>query len=281
MSNQKRIQASKTTPNITLYTFTMSPYAEKVHCYLQYKQLPFQCFYINPLRLKKDLPVGTQVPALTVGSESRAESSDIGIWLDEMFPDSPSLLPANQEERVKVLAIDQWVTHRLIPGNFRNYPGSGVNMRRVYNGWRLGQVLHKTSHGGIPWLFQASWPLVLSQLGFLKEMRDMTDKHLPLEVANQVLREEFIAHLAEGPFLGGMKKPTLADLGAYPQFVAPYMVGLHNAEEITEYPEIMQWIHNVRSHLEDMPPLIPSVVVKRRLPESAKDSVDCGAVLQG
>ena len=151
-------------PLITLYTFTMSPYAQKVHCYLQYKGLPFRCFYINPLRLKKDLPVGTQVPALTVGDQSKTDSSAIGLWLDELFPNHARLLPEDPKQKETVLKIDQWVTHRLIPGNFRYYPGVGFTPRRVLNGWRLGQILHKTSHGGIPLTLQAMWPLILSQL---------------------------------------------------------------------------------------------------------------------
>lgn len=255
-----------TPPPITLYTFTMSPYAEKVHCYLQYKRLPFQCFYINPLRLKKDLPIGTQVPALTVGHESRTDSSAIGLWLDEIFPDQPRLLPEDPGQKKTILAIDQWVTHRLIPSNFRNYPGVGFTPRRVLNGWRLGQVLHKTSHGGMPRSLQVLWPLILSQLGFLQEMVAMTDRQLPLKNANRRIRDEFLEHLGAGPFLGGMDKPSLADLSAYPHFVAPYMAGLRGAEEILEYPEILQWMQDVRGYLIDTPPLIPSVARKREFP---------------
>jgi len=258
------------TPLITLYTFTMSPYAQKVHCYLQYKRLPFRCFYINPLRLKKDLPVGTQVPALTVGAQSKTDSSAIGLWLDELFPNHARLLPEDPAEKETVLKIDQWVTHRLIPGNFRHYPGIGFTPRRVLNGWRLGQILHKTSHGGIPLTLQVMWPLILSQLGFLKDMVAMTDQHVPLKQANKALREEFLVHLGEGPFLGGMMKPSLADLSAYPHFVTPYLGGFRGAEEILEYPKIVSWLQRVRGYLNDTPPLMPAVTVKREFPGDQK-----------
>jgi Glutathione S-transferase, N-terminal domain len=43
-------------PAIRLYTYAMSPYAAKVHCFLLYKRLDFECFYINPLQVKRDLP---------------------------------------------------------------------------------------------------------------------------------------------------------------------------------------------------------------------------------
>lgn len=268
-------------PLITLYTFTMSPYAQKVHCYLQYKGLPFRCFYINPLRLKKDLPVGTQVPALTVGDQSKTDSSAIGLWLDELFPNHARLLPEDPKQKETVLKIDQWVTHRLIPGNFRYYPGVGFTPRRVLNGWRLGQILHKTSHGGIPLTLQVMWPLILSQLGFLKDMVEMTDQHVPLKQANKVLREEFLEHLGNGPFLGGMMKPSLADLSAYPHFVTPYLGGFRGAEGILEYPEIVSWLQRVRGYLNDTPPLMPAVTIKREFPGDHKDAGYDGANAKG
>jgi glutathione S-transferase len=49
---------------VRLYTDAMSPYAAKVHCFLLYKGLDFECFYINPLRVKRDLPVGRQIPVV-------------------------------------------------------------------------------------------------------------------------------------------------------------------------------------------------------------------------
>ncbi len=43
---------------VRLYTCAMSPYAAKVHCFLLYQQLDFECCYIKPLRVKQDLPLG-------------------------------------------------------------------------------------------------------------------------------------------------------------------------------------------------------------------------------
>ena len=178
----------------------------------------------------------------------------------------------------KVLAIDQWVSHHLIPGNFRNFPGTGFTPRRMLNAWRLGQVLHKTCHGGLPLTLQASWPLVLGQVKFLKDLRAMTDQSIPLKQANQQLRQNFIERLEGGPFLGGFDQPTLADLGAFPQFVAPYMAGLRGAEEILEYPEIINWLNQVRAHLKDTPPLIPQVAIKREFPGDGVGAYAIGKV---
>lgn len=53
----------------------MSPYAAKVHCFLLYKKLDFECFYISPFHVKQDLPIGKQIPVLCVGEERRADST--------------------------------------------------------------------------------------------------------------------------------------------------------------------------------------------------------------
>jgi glutathione S-transferase len=112
---------------VTLYTYVMSPYAAKVHCFLLYKRLRFECFYINPLRVKQDLPAGRQIPVVTIGGESRADSTPIGLWLDERIPQLPRLLPESGDEREQLLKIDDWITHCLIPGSFRFFPGEGID----------------------------------------------------------------------------------------------------------------------------------------------------------
>lgn len=254
------------TAPITLYTYTMSPYAEKVHCYLLYKKLDFHCFYVNPLRVKKELPIGKQIPVLSVGPDSKADSTPIGLWLDELFPDKPLLLPTDESRRQKLLDIDNWVSHRLIPSNFRLFPGTGITLRRALNGWRLGQVLHKTSHGGMPKILQASWPLILSQLGFLKHAVAMADPDIPVQEARVKIYQEFLSKLEGGPFLGGENSPTMPDLGAYPQFVAPFEAGLRGAEDILNYPEIMAWIHRMQPYLSGTPALIPPIALKYQMP---------------
>ena len=113
--------------SIRLYSYAMSPFAAKVHCFLLFKRLDFECFYINPLRVEQDLPIGRQIPVVTVGEESRADSTPIGLWLDELFPDTPRLLPQASDERAQLLDVDGWISDHLIPGSFRSYPGAGVN----------------------------------------------------------------------------------------------------------------------------------------------------------
>ena len=244
---------------ITLYTFAMSPYAWKVHSCLLYKRLSFQCFYVNPLRMGKQLPVGKQVPVLRIGDEYRSDSTPICSWLDDAFPDRPRLVPTDPGDRDRVLEIDRWVSDRLIPGTFRAIPGDGVTWSRIRNGWRLAAVMNQTAHGGFPWPLRAAWPLILSQLGFLRRARAMTDHWLSIEDANAQLYAELREHLGDGPFLGGQSAPTLADLGAYAQLVMPLRAGMRRADGFMKYATLVEWTERVESRLAASPPVMPDI----------------------
>ena len=256
--------ARRSAPGITLYTYAMSPYAAKVHCFLLYKQLDFECFYIHPLRVKRDLPVGHQIPVVTVGNESRDDSTPIGLWLDELFPDRPALLPGPGPERDRLLAIDQWITDRLIPGSFRSYPGEGIDLFR--NGWKLSSVMAKTARGGLPWPLRAAWPLLIRRVGFIRRLVAQADDGLPVGESKRRLYEEFLAHLGSGPFVGGRREPTLPDLAAYPQFALYWAHEFHGATDIQEYPALMEWLARMRPYVSGEPALVPPAVRKRELP---------------
>ncbi len=252
-------------PSITLYTYAMSPFAEKVHCCLLYKQLHFQCHYLNPLRLKKDLPVGHQIPVLTINGESRADSTPIAEWLDECFPEQPRLLPEAGAERERLLDIDQWISHRLIPGHFRAYPGEGWNRQRIENAWVLSHVMNKTAHGGLPWILRKLWPLIIASQGFIRHMLAMTDLDTPLPQAKRKLFAEFVEKLDGGPFLGGRNTPSLPDFSAFPLFAVPWMVNFHHSDDVLEFPEIIAWLQRLQPYLSSTPPLLPQTVVERSL----------------
>ena len=249
---------------IRLYTYAMSPYAAKVHCFLLYKQLDFECFYINPLRVKRDLPVGRQIPVLTVDDESRADSTPIGLWLDELFPDSPQLLPSDPEERKSLLAADEWISNSLIPGSFRCYPGDGIN--HFLNGWKLSHVMTHTAQGGLPLLLRLGWPLLIKRVAFVRRLVALADDGLPIRESKRKLYDGFLARVGDGPFVGGRETPSLPDFSAYPQFALFYMTGFRGAEDILAHPALMSWLARMRPYVDRTPPLVPDVVRSRELP---------------
>jgi len=251
-------------PSITLYTYAMSPFAAKVHCFLLFKRVPFECFYINPFRLRQDLPIGHQIPVVTIGDESRGDSTPIGLWLDERFPELPRLLPESGDERERLLKVDDWVSHCLIPGSFRFFPGEGLD--RFYNGWRLSHVMGRTASGGIPAVLRAAWPFFIKRVAFVRRLVAMADDGGSLAETKRKLYREFIAQLQDGPFVAGRESPSMPDLAAYPQFALFYMTGFRGGEDILDFPEIMEWLARMRPYVSSMPPLVPTSVRRRAFP---------------
>jgi len=252
-----------TTPKVTLYTYAMSPFAAKVHCFLLYKRIPFECFYINPLRVKQDLPVGRQIPVVTIDGESRADSTPIGLWLDERFPDAPRLLPESGDEREQLLKLDDWVSHCLIPASFRFFPGDGID--RWLNGWRLGHVMARTARGGMPLAARLGWPLFIRRVPFVQRLVAMADDGLPLPESKRRLYTQFISHLGDGPFLLGRDAPSMPDLAAYPQFALYYLAGFRHGRDVLDYPEIRGWLERMTPYVTGEPPMLPGHVRVREL----------------
>jgi glutathione S-transferase len=256
--------SSEGAPRIRLYTYAMSPYAAKVHCFLLYKRLEFECFYVDPLRAARELPVGRQVPVLTVDGESRADSTPIGLWLDALFPDRPALVPTDPAERARVLALDEWATNVLIPGTFRSYPGAGID--RFVNGWHLSRVMAKTAHRGLPLALRIAWPLVITRVPFMRRLLAMADDGRPPRESKLRLYDAFLERLGDGPFLGGRSAPSLPDFSAYPQFALFWAHGFRGGEDVRRRPALMRWLGRMRPYVSGDPPLVPPAVGRRPLP---------------
>ncbi len=253
---------------IRLYTYAMSPYAAKVHCFLLYKKLDFECVYISPFRVKEDLPIGRQIPVLSVGEAHRADSTPIGLWLDEIFPDSPRLLPDDSAQRNELLEIDDWISEKLIPGSFRSYPGSGLD--HILNGWKLSSVMGSTAEGGIPLPLRVAWPLMVTRVPFVRRLIAQADDGLSVRESKLRLYGAFVGHLKGGPFLGGRESPSLPDLAAYPQFALYYQVGIRGANDILGSPEIMEWLGRMKAFVSGAPPLLPDRVCNQEIPSSRR-----------
>lgn len=252
-------------PNITLHTYAMSPYAAKVHCMLNYKGMPFRLRFTPPLRAKKELPIGHQIPVVEIDGEARNDSTPIALWLDERFPDSPRLLPEAGPEREKLLAIDEWASNNLIPATFRTYPGEGIS--KWINGWKLSHVMNATAEGGLPWALKWLWPITVTKVPFVKHMLAMAAANgLSIEEAKFKLYDEVIAHLEGGPFIGGRSTPSLPDFSCYSQFAIAWMVGFRRADDILQRPELMAWLERMKPHVDGPVPILPPHVTVNDYP---------------
>jgi glutathione S-transferase len=206
---------------IQFYSFALSPYALKVHCYLLYLDIDFETVFVDPLKMRKILPVGATVPVLSINGESRNESSDLGFWLGEMYPEK-GLVPKKLEQ--KIVKADQWVGNRLINYSFRESIGfDDPLVTRARKRLHLSKALGQTSPNGVSSIFRLLHMVFLGQT-FIKRHIAMTDKTRPLSELKVELAEEFEVFLEGGPFLCGSQQPTMADLSAYPHVVRTKIV---------------------------------------------------------
>lgn len=251
---------------ITLYGYTTSPFVRKVSCYLYYKGLPFDFVGVSPVEPQKTIGFTghSQVPVLKIGDEWRTDSSPIGLWLDELYPEKP-LAGATELEREKVLAVDQWASDQFIPGMiFR--PAIDGEMTDAFRerAWRLADIV--SSGATMPDEVKKAWPENLKKAQFIIDMVNQLDRSEPLLAMQQRLVMELIAHLGDGPFLGGLNAPSMADFAIYPQIMFSYQVGLIKELPLMQHPALGAWLARVGKTLPRNPWCVDESFLVNELP---------------
>lgn len=238
------------TDNITLYSYEFSPYAAKVRCFLGYKKLDYGTHYVNPLKAKKEIPIGHQVPVLKISGEYRNDSTPIGIWLDEKFPRQP-LLPANAESTyAEIMALDKWVTAALIPLCFRLMLAHGEGLlKRIRNASIGANGTHQTVEGGYPLPLRLLHPFLVPKAAFIRRLTGATDQGKTNRQLLGAACEDLTGRLGQYPYLVQQSAVSFADLSAFPQFALPYLAGYDDADEIEQYPEVMDWLRRIQTQL--------------------------------
>jgi len=256
-------EPSKSEQAIKLYGYPTSPFVLKVGCYLKYKQLPFEFVPVHPVtRTQIKFSGQVQVPVLSIDEQWKSDSSPIGIWLDERYPDKP-LLGTNESEKQTILEIDHWISKQLLPARFRAALKWESSWNGLRNGWLLGAAMNNSI--ALPWYLRVMWPFLVKRAGFLHKIVNQLDLTEPLWDMHERLAQELIGHLSDGPFLGGLSQPSLVDLSAYPIVIFSHLMGLHGRNVYLEKPEIIAWCKRVQSHLPDNPLLVPDDLLKRDL----------------
>ena len=239
--------------SISLYGYTTSPFVRKVSAYLYYKGLPFDFVGVSPVEPDKTIGFTgrTQVPVLKIDDEWRLDSSPIGMWIEERFPEKP-LLGTNDAERDVILTIDKWASDQFIPGMiFRSAVDGEKNEAFRKRAWRLAEIV--SSGATLPDHIREAWPDIISTAPFIQRMVGELDRSEPLLAMQQRLVMELAAHLGDGPFLGGMSMPSLADFAIYPQIMFPYQVGLINDLILLQHPTLGPWLKRVGETLPQNP----------------------------
>lgn len=251
---------------ITLYGYATSPYVRKVACYLYYKGLSFDYVGVSPLKPRKTIGFtgGRQVPVLKVGDEWRLDSSKIGLWLDELYPEK-TLVFGTEEERQKITEIDDWASDQFIPGMlFRQAIDGKFNIEFCKRAWRLADIV--SAGAALPFWVRKAWPLLIRKAPFIIRMVNQLDRTESLETMQMRLFTELVTYLGEGPYLGGLLKPSLADFAVYPQIMFNYQVGLVEDLPALKHPTLGPWLKRMGDHLPRNPWCVSDTFMVKSLP---------------
>lgn len=242
----------------TLYTYAASPYGAKVYWFLMYKKIPFDLIYVSG-RTQKEIEFTDQrmIPVLKVDEEWRLESTDHGLWLDELVAERP-ISGHDDKERARILEIDEWVTDLLIASMFRRAIGVDHYLTAMHDGARISRLTQKTSGGSPAWIIPVR-PRLMRQAGFIMRAANSLDRFATIGELDQAILDGFEERLGDGSFLGGFSEPTLADLSAYAQINLVTSLGLKGYPAYFTRPRIAQWVAAVEETIEDQdgPELLP------------------------
>ena len=253
---------------VTLYGYTTSPFVRKVSCYLYYKEIPFTFIGVSPVAPQNTIGFteGTQVPVLEIGDEWRRDSSQIGLWLDEIYPEKP-LVYGDDTVRDRITRLDDWASDQFIPGMiFRSAVDRDVDDAFRRRAWRLADIV--SSGAQLPDEVKKAWPDIISTAPFIVDMVNQLDRSEPLDAMQMRLFMELVQHLGEGPYLGGLPAPSLADFAIYPQLIFPYHVGLVHSLPVLEHPTVGPWLRRVSAHLPANPWCVDADFIVNPWPDS-------------
>lgn len=246
---------------VTLFGYPTSPFVMKVGCYLKYKAIPYDFVPVNPVSPVAIKFTGQrQVPVLKIDDEWRKDSSSLGIWLDEVFPDKP-LLGHTPKERDTILHIDNWVSDHLIPARFRAAVEWEKPLQSIKNGWILAKAVNDATR--IPPIIRVLWPFLVKRAGFIRDMVARMNLEEPMDQMRERLCHELEQFLLDGPFLGGQSSVSLADLSAYPTVVSAHLMGMHQDSPFYRSAAIVDWCRRVQQALPDNPLLVPDELIVR------------------
>ena len=195
-----------------------------------------------------------------INGQWRKNSSELGVWLDELFPQRP-ILPSDDGSRKDILEVDEWISNDLIPSVFRYAVEWQNRWYSITNGWRLSRaVSHATP---LPLYARFLWPFAVKRAKFIVAMVQQMDLSESLPDMNARLQQEFISNLAGGPFMAGLKEPSLADLSAFPAVVNGYFMGMKTKQSLRDHPDILEWAKRVHEQLPKNPFLVPDELLAR------------------
>ncbi len=255
-------------PDIKLYGYSTSPFVRKVGCCLYYKQLPFEFVPVDPTNPTQiAFSNQTQVPVLEIDGEWRKDSTPLAQWLDTLFPERP-LFGQSEQEREKILAVDDWVSNSLILGGFRHVYETPMNARLRHTAWRLASIV--SSQTPLSDEIRNGWPELLKTAPFIKHMMCKVDESESVSDMRARVGMQLIEHLGEGPYFGGLQAPSLLDFAIFPQIAFNYMVGIEENLTVAQIPAVREWLERLITFLPENPLLVPDFMIVNPIRQACK-----------
>ncbi|MEM7664382.1 MAG: glutathione S-transferase family protein [Pseudomonadota bacterium] len=252
---------------IKLYGYCTSPYVRKVGAFLMYKGLEFEFVGISPFAAAKQLEKfgGTQVPVLEIGDQWKRDSTPIGHWLDELYPEKP-LVPQSGADRDAVVEMDRWVSDRFMPSIFRAALDAPDSLAFRYRAWRLAALV--SSGSPLPEQLRNDWPKVLKGAEFIQAMKPLMNMEVDADTNRMQLAGEIVQKLGAGPFFGERERPSIVDLSLFPQMVFGVLGGLEEEISAAALPPVKAWMRRMADELPANPVLIPDSYIVKPLAEA-------------
>lgn len=95
-------------PHVKLYSQPLNPFTEKVACALALKRVEYQRLDVSDSdEIKRLSPQKQTLPVLEVEGKRVADSSDILLWLEALYP-TPSLYAADPKTRHQQESLAEW-----------------------------------------------------------------------------------------------------------------------------------------------------------------------------
>lgn len=190
---------------ITLYRFPLSHFSEKARLFLDYKKLGY-----HVVDLKVGLPQlqlvrmtgQRKVPVIDHDGRMVFDSTEIGLYLERAFPDSPRLLPEDEGRRREVLELEDRIDRAL------GLPSPLVWLRRQAYEPEIERIL-RIEVAGVGSL-GAKGLAALLRAGEKRLARARFDE---AEKSVRGLLDELTERLRTSPYLCG-DEPTMADFAA-------------------------------------------------------------------
>lgn len=104
--------------SMTLYGAPLSPFVRKVRLLLAEKGLDYQLEIIAPLQQPDwfyDISPLGRIPGFKHGDLALADSSVIGQYIEERFPEKPALYGDSAEEKARIRWLEKYADYELAP----------------------------------------------------------------------------------------------------------------------------------------------------------------------